>query len=309
MSGSDPEVTRSEGSRTEALPGLVRVAATAGLRTAEWGLQTYLRAGRRLLGAATNPSAALDLAEDIGKATRELAGIGGMEERVREAASGSDVMQSAGDAVQRVASAMPSLSDAGRRQVPEHTKASLQERGEELLRRSRDVWNDEDAHPAYERILEELAPDEGRILLLMLRDGPQPSIDVRTGGPLGLINSRLIAPGLSMIGGRAGLRYPDQVPSYLNNLFRLGMIWFSRETLQDPLPYQVVEAQPDVLEAMKSVRFAKIVRRSIHLTPFGEDFCKQCLALETAEMAALPGHAAPAEDDEVPTTPVVPGEE
>ena len=70
-----------------------------------------------------------------------------------------------------------------------------------------------------------------------------------------------------MIGARAGVRYLDEVPAYLNNLFRLGLIWFSREQLEDPMEYQVVEAQPDVLEAMHSVRFPKVVRRSIHLTP------------------------------------------
>ena len=43
----------------------------------------------------------------------------------------------------------------------------------------------------------ELAPDEGRILLLLLEGGPQPSVDVRTGGPIGMVNSHLIAPGLT----------------------------------------------------------------------------------------------------------------
>ncbi len=97
-----------------------------------------------------------------------------------------------------------------------------------------------------------------------------------------------------MIGARAGCRYPDQVPAYLNNLFRLGMVWFSREALRDPLSYQVVEAQPDVLEAMHSVRFAKVVRRSIHLTPFGEDFCRSALVEdEVAATAAFPEHSPP----------------
>ena len=108
------------------------------------------------------------------------------------------------------------------------------------------------------------------------------------------VSSQLIAPGLNMVGPRAGLRYLDQVPSYLNNLFRLGLIWFSREQLRDPLEYQVVEAQPDVLEAMHSVRFAKVVRRSIHLTPFGTDFCKTCL-VDADETKGLPAHELPEE--------------
>jgi hypothetical protein len=96
-----------------------------------------------------------------------------------------------------------------------------------------------EGHPAYERILSELAPGEGRVLRLLLLHGAQPSVDIRTGGPIGLVRSRLVAPGLSMIGARGGCRYVDRVPSYLNNLFRLGLVWFSRETLRDPLPYQV----------------------------------------------------------------------
>ena len=48
-----------------------------------------------------------------------------------------------------------------------------------------------------------------------------------------------------MIGAEAGCRHLDDVPAYLNNLFRLGLIWFSREPLADPLRYQVLEAQPD----------------------------------------------------------------
>ena len=161
--------------------------------------------------------------------------------------------------------------------VEKPAATSLRDRGAELLHRSRDVWNTDQGHPAFDRILDELAPDEGRILLLLLKGGPQPSVDVRTGGPIGMVSSDLIAPGLTMIGARAGCRYLDQVPSYLNNLFRLGLVWFSKESLPDPLDYQVLEAQPDVLEALHSVKFAKIVRRSIHLTPFGEAFCRTAL--------------------------------
>jgi hypothetical protein len=160
---------------------------------------------------------------------------------------------------------------------PVDEERDLHRRGEELLTRSRDVWDTDHAHPAYARILDDLAPDEARILVFLHRAGPQPSVDVRTGGPVGLVQSRLVASGLTMIGARAGLRYLDDVPSYLNNLFRLGLVWFSRETLRDPAPYQVLEAQPDVLEALHSVRMTKVVRRSIHLTPFGEDFCAAAL--------------------------------
>jgi hypothetical protein len=99
-----------------------------------------------------------------------------------------------------------------------------------------------------------------------------------------------------MIGARSGCRYLDRVPAYLNNLHRLGLVWFSREQLTDPMEYQVLEAQPDVLAAMHSQRFTKVVRRSIHLTPFGEDFCRAVLLTDEAAVE-YPAHGVPGEDD------------
>lgn len=179
---------------------------------------------------------------------------------------------------------------------------ALRRRGEELLRRSADVTYAEETHPAYERILSQLAPDEARILRLLALRGPQPAVDVRAGLPL---VSSLVAPGRNMIGAEAGCRFTERVPAYLNNLYRLGLIWFSREPIKESLRYQVLEAQPDVLAALKKGgRTARTVRRSIVLTPFGRDFCELALPLETAELDALAGERQEAGvDDEIAGRP------
>ena len=124
----------------------------------------------------------------------------------------------------------------------------------------------------------ELAPDEARVLRFLATAGAQPAVDVRA-GKTPLTGSQMVAPGLSMIGAESGIRWMERLPAYLNNLFRLGLIWFSREPIENPLVYQVLEAQPDVLEAMRRAGRGKTIRRSIHLTPFGEDFCRVCLPL------------------------------
>ncbi|MCC7078552.1 MAG: DUF4393 domain-containing protein [Acidimicrobiia bacterium] len=170
-------------------------------------------------------------------------------------------------------------SRSGRAVAPRRTvtAAELQARGAELLHDAADVWYEADAHPAYARILDELSPDEARILCLLSTDGAQPAIDVRTNRPLG-VGSELVAGGLSMIGLQAGVRRVDRTRADLNNLYRLGLVWFSREEVEDPTRYQVVEVQPDVVDVLRRAgRSPKIVRRSIHLTPFGEDFCTTCL--------------------------------
>jgi hypothetical protein len=269
-----------------AAPGVVRIVGTAYYRTARWALGTSARSARNLGRAMTDPTAAgefvRDLAEDVAEATKAVAGV------ATAVASGVPLPQAVFEATVSFSNATNGRNASGSAPL----ELTLRERGEELLRKSRDVWNEDTSHPAYDRILEQLAPDEARILVLLLRGGPQPSVDVRTGGPTGMISSSLVSSGLTMIGPRAGVRYIDEVPAYLNNLFRLGLIWFSREQLDDPLEYQVVEAQPDVLAAMHSVRFARPVRRSIHLTPFGVNFCRACL-VDAVETVNLPEHQVP----------------
>lgn len=269
----------------DALPGVARIAGTAWLRSATWAAGSSARSARNLARALTDPTAAGELvrgvATDLADATRAISTV------ASKISGGVPIPVALFEATVTLTSVM-----SPDEQPEKKGELSLRERGEDLLRRSRDVWSDDEAHPAYGRILDELAPDEARILLLLLRGGPQPSVDVRTGGPVGMVSSSLLSAGLTMIGPRAGVRYLDEVPAYLNNLFRLGLVWFSREQLEDPLEYQVVEAQPEVLEAMHSVRFAKVVRRSIHLTPFGIDFCKTCLVDED-EKDDLPTHEMP----------------
>jgi len=170
----------------------------------------------------------------------------------------------------------PAADDAPRaRATADSSPAALRRRGEELLRESADVRADQDSHPAYMRILDALAPDEGRILRFLAENGSQPAVDVRTGLPLA---SELRAQGRTMVAEEAGCRHRDRVYAYLNNLHRLGLVWFLREPLKDAARYQVLEAQPEVVEALKEGgRTARTVRRSIVLTPFGEDFCATCL--------------------------------
>jgi hypothetical protein len=251
--GGDPSAL-SMGRVLRAAPGLLRLATTSGWHFFEWTVKTSVDTGRdvvQTLASGALPSAMIgefiDELKNVGRQALGLAGAGG-----------------------EVVPARPASSRL--------STTELRARGAELLYQSADVWFTEDVHPAFERILGEMAPDEARILRFLATEGPQPAIDVRTGRPLG-IGSELIEAGLSMIGLRAGVRNMGRTNAHQNNLFRLGLIWFSREEV-DPVRYQVLEVQPDVADALKRAgRMPKIVRRSIHLTPFGEDFCRNCLPI------------------------------
>lgn len=275
VSDSEPSVDSSPRSEdvvqlsdAEVLPAVARVAADLWLRAAIWGVGASLRASVRLVRAATDPDAAGDLYEDLAQGirayAREFLGISDLDDRVRQ---------------------LTPLAGATVRRNGSRPELALRSQGEELLRQAADVDHEDGVHPAFGRILTELAPDEARILRLLAVEGPQPMVDVRAANLIG-IGSQLIAPSLNMVSAQAGLRRRDRVASYLNNLHRLGLISLSDDSLEDPIAYQVLEAQPDVLGAIKETPRAKSVHRSISLTPFGADFCQVCLPLESNALPA-----------------------
>src|SRR4051794_26473548 len=267
-------------------------------KATEWGLSVSIRASARILRAAADGESVSELMCDAGSELRDyvrqlLEIVEAPEPTPREAAAQRDA---AGDGSGRQGSAAAQGREGGgdgsRNGRGDESPEALRERGAELLRRSADVHAADTTHPAFARILENLAPDEARILRLLAVQGAQPSIDIRTSPPLG-IGSEMVASGLSMIGRSAGCRETDHVHAYPANLSRLGLIWFSREQLEDQGEYQVLEAQPEVQVAMSEAGRTRTVRRSIHLTAFGKEFCDTVVPLDTGEIDMLPRSRSP----------------
>jgi hypothetical protein len=252
--------------------GLARGAARTWMQTMLWGTRTSLRAARGLTRAATDRDAAVELvhgaATGVRGRARDFLGVGDLDERIGKLGLPGNER----------------ADERGRNGTVPGTM--LRTRAAELLRESADVSAQDGAHPAHARVLDELAPDEARILRLLAVDGAQPVVDVCAVNLLGA-GSEPIASDLNMVGREAGCRHRDRVATYLNNLERLGLINFSDRPLEQLGKYQVLEAQPEVLESIKRASRARSVHRSVRLTPFGKDFCDTCLPLHRAEMEAL----------------------
>ncbi|ONM48301.1 Abi-alpha family protein [Nocardia donostiensis] len=252
--------------------GVFRAAGLAAgtvVRGGQWAVNTSYEMTREITQAALDGESSAEIAERTGNALRSIArsALGVTEGSVREIVSYVPTSQ-----------APPQQGIAMGSYLRSASVAELRHRGDALLARSADVYFTEEVHPAYDRILDELAPDEARILRFMALNGPQPSVDVRTNRPLG-IGSELVAGDLTSVPEQAGVRYPDRARSYLINLNRLGLTRNS----DDPVVlsrYMVLEVQPVVEAALKQAgRAPKIVRKSLRLTEFGADFCQTCFTL------------------------------
>ncbi|MEU2252859.1 Abi-alpha family protein [Nocardia xishanensis] len=245
------------------------LAAGTAVRGGQWAVNTSYEVTKEIAQAALDGESSAEIAERTGNALRSIArsALGVTEGSVREIVS--YVPTPTGAAQQAIA--MGSYLRSA-------TTEELRRRGDALLARSADVYFTEDVHPAYDRILDEIAPDEARILRFMSLNGPQPAVDVRTNRPLG-IGSELVQGDLTSVPEQAGVRYPDRARSYLINLNRLGLTL----TSDDPVVlsrYMVLEVQPVVEAALKKAgRAPKIVRKSLRLTEFGEDFCRTCFTI------------------------------
>jgi hypothetical protein len=249
-----------------AVPDVAKVAGAVLWRTNQWTINASLHIGDVVLRGAVSGQSAQMLVEQVSteakQSLRELLGIAEapdpMPRSLRERIS-------------------PSGVDAAPISLPDRMNA--------LLDASSDLTYPDSGHPAYVRLLSELSPDEARILRVFAERSAQPSVDVRTRRPFG-VGSELVAPGITMIGRYAGCRNTERVPAYLNNLFRLGLVWFSREALPDQSLYDVLEAQEEVEEAMRKAGKGVTVRRSIELTAFGRNLCAMTGLLPPSDSTA-----------------------
>jgi hypothetical protein len=157
---------------------------------------------------------------------------------------------------------------------------ALRKRGNKLIRISyKPELQRRDVHPSFSHILDELLPDEARILRFLGVAGTQPMIDVRT-KTLFQIGSVLLVGGVSLVASMAGCHWPDRDQHYFANLNRLGMIDLSPEPVDDYRRYALLEVQPVALHAIESVPKAITIYRSITLTAFGRQFIEVCINTE-----------------------------
>ena len=243
-------------------PALARLGLFASLRAAGWATASTAAAWKRIACALRDRESAVELAVSVRDQAVEAA---------RRALGVDDIEETLG----RMTSEPPEGSDDG-----DTERGDLRERARELLVRSARLDPEDDRHPAFGLILEQLAPDELRILRVLAASPGQAAIDVEARGPLGMGN-RGVARRLSMLGDRAGCRHPDRVQLYLDNLLRLGLVQISDEPFEDEELYQVLEAQPEVNEAKEEASSgatrAKSLRHRIELSSFGRSFCETCL--------------------------------
>lgn len=158
---------------------------------------------------------------------------------------------------------------------------SLSDMYANLLATAMDKNTADGAHPAFVEIIKQFTPDEAKLMAFFLEERPFPLVNLRA-LKTGAVGGVTIATGLSLFGEQAKLEFQVAVPSYLNNLSRLGLIslpesHYTDEGIYDELEAsEVVQQQLAVVKGMPD-RTPQLVRRGVWLTNFGLQFGQACI--------------------------------
>lgn len=166
------------------------------------------------------------------------------------------------------------------------------------------------AHPSYVEIIRQLTPDEAKIMHLFRSAGSLPLWQFEANrhafsGGAGYFEIDLVRKRLSLIGQDAGCDYSGNVPGYIDNLLRLGLVYETRKwpyhvrkvsQLQSPtvekwpggvithggkrlpeLAAQHPEIEALVLGFSDASDHLMVWNSELRLTRFGVGFCLTCV--------------------------------
>lgn len=130
------------------------------------------------------------------------------------------------------------------------------------------------AQALYERILDDLLPDEARLLGALSDGSASPLIHVRARSGGGL-PGKLLLENACLAGRTANVALPHLTPLYVTRLLSWGVVEIGPEEPELKDDYQILLADSAVLKAVKAGSRGPITprveRRTLRMSPLGRD--------------------------------------
>jgi Abortive infection alpha len=147
-----------------------------------------------------------------------------------------------------------------------------------LLRDSVEQTGPEARVRLHRWLLQQLLPDQARILAALSDGSAYPLVHVVRKGAMGAGARRLLA-NASTVGRSAGVALPDQVPLYLTHLRALGLVQSGPEDERLRDGYDIAETEPVVRAALdRADGGARTSRRTLRMSALGHELWSACQA-------------------------------
>jgi hypothetical protein len=124
----------------------------------------------------------------------------------------------------------------------------------------------------FHRIIDQLVPDEARIISALSDGSSAPLVSIRartpTGGP-----GKVVLANASLVGRTANLALPHMTPSYVTHLLTLGLIESGPEDPGMKQDYEILMSESYMLKAIKAAARgplpARVEKRTVQITALG----------------------------------------
>jgi hypothetical protein len=151
-------------------------------------------------------------------------------------------------------------------------KATLDEKMRSLLDRALDQSTGGGQSELFHRLIDQLVPDEARILSALSDGSTAPLVTIRTrmptGGP-----GKVVLANASLVGRTANVALPHMTPSYITHLLTLGLVEQGAEDPAMKEDYEILMAESYILKAIKAATRvplpARIDKRTVQITALG----------------------------------------
>ncbi|MGH3519167.1 MAG: Abi-alpha family protein [Haloechinothrix sp.] len=145
----------------------------------------------------------------------------------------------------------------------------------DLLNRAVEYTGNEARESMYAVIIRQLTPDEARLMAALSDGSPSALIDIAERSGVNA-TGRILLRNISNIADKSGVVLRDQVPNYLTKLISLDLAEYDEEDPAMSTQYEILLTHQAVRRALDSTKRAKIIRRTIHISRFGDEFWKAC---------------------------------
>jgi hypothetical protein len=141
-----------------------------------------------------------------------------------------------------------------------------------LLRQAVDQTTTAGQHELFHKILDQLVPDEARIIGALSDGSASPLVNVYRRTRAGLVGE-VELENMSLIGKTANLALGAQTPTYVSHLLTLGLLELGPEDPEMKVDYEILCADTTVLKAMKEASRgpvpARVEKHTLRLSGLG----------------------------------------
>lgn len=156
--------------------------------------------------------------------------------------------------------------------------ATLPERMQQLLQLSINQTPLDSRRTLFEHLLDELVPDEARILAAVADGSAYPLVDLVPAGRSP--NADALVENASSVGRAAGVALPALVPTYVSHLLALGLVEIGPEDPELEDEYQILMTDASIRDAQQAGgsgrRAPRVVRRTLRIARLGRELWSAC---------------------------------